>query len=106
MMGRSSAEMSPSRHREPDILDYPGVALRDISGTRYPGDARYALRKVQFTKTPEVLAGRGLSDLRETPEALRELREKGVHLQAAPWVLAFRIFTGSGGAGRLSPPHD
>jgi catechol 2,3-dioxygenase-like lactoylglutathione lyase family enzyme len=33
---------------------------------------------VQFTKAPEVLRGMGLDDLTKTPEALRELREKGL----------------------------
>lgn len=35
-------------------------------------------REIQFTKTPEVLAGMGLTDLGKTPAALRELREKGI----------------------------
>ena len=33
---------------------------------------------VQFTKAPEVLRGMGFDDLTKTPEALRELREKGL----------------------------
>ena len=33
---------------------------------------------VQFTKAPEVLRGMGLDGLSKTPEALRELREKGL----------------------------
>lgn len=35
-------------------------------------------REIQLTKAPEVLAGMGLTDLRKTPAALRELREKGI----------------------------
>ncbi len=35
-------------------------------------------REVQFTKTPEVLAGMGLPDLPKTEQALTELREKGL----------------------------
>ena len=35
-------------------------------------------RDVQFTKTPAVLAGMGLDGLEKRPEALRELREKGL----------------------------
>ena len=33
---------------------------------------------VQFTKTPEILAGMGLPDLPKTEQALAELREKGL----------------------------
>jgi lactoylglutathione lyase len=35
-------------------------------------------RDVQFTKTPEILAGMGLPDLPKTEQALTELREKGL----------------------------
>jgi hypothetical protein len=35
-------------------------------------------REVQFTKAPEVLAAMGLSDVAKTPEAIEELREKGI----------------------------
>jgi lactoylglutathione lyase len=35
-------------------------------------------RDIQFTKAPGVLAGMGLDDLDKRPEALRELREKGL----------------------------
>lgn len=35
-------------------------------------------REIQFTKAPEVRAAMGLSDQRKTPEAIRELREKGI----------------------------
>jgi catechol 2,3-dioxygenase-like lactoylglutathione lyase family enzyme len=33
---------------------------------------------IQFTKAPQVLHGMGLDGLRKRPEALRELREKGL----------------------------
>jgi catechol 2,3-dioxygenase-like lactoylglutathione lyase family enzyme len=33
---------------------------------------------VQFTKTPEVMRGMGLDGLGKTPEAMAELREKGL----------------------------
>jgi lactoylglutathione lyase len=33
---------------------------------------------IQFTKAPEVLRGMGLEGLSKSPEALRELREKGL----------------------------
>jgi catechol 2,3-dioxygenase-like lactoylglutathione lyase family enzyme len=35
-------------------------------------------RDVQFTKTPEVLDGMGLDGLDKRPQALRELRDKGL----------------------------
>ena len=34
--------------------------------------------EIQFTKAPEVLRGMGLEGLRKTPEALEELRKKGL----------------------------
>jgi lactoylglutathione lyase len=33
---------------------------------------------IQFSKTPEVLAGMGLRDLGKSDSALQELREKGL----------------------------
>jgi lactoylglutathione lyase len=35
-------------------------------------------RDVQFTKTPEILAGMGLDGLEKREQALRELRDKGL----------------------------
>ena len=35
-------------------------------------------RDIQFTKSPEVLGGMGLEGLEKRPEALRELRDKGL----------------------------
>ena len=35
-------------------------------------------RDIQFTKAPQVLAGMGVKDLEKRPEALRELRDKGL----------------------------
>jgi hypothetical protein len=35
-------------------------------------------RDIQFTKAPEVLRGMGLEGLEKSPEALRELRDKGL----------------------------
>jgi lactoylglutathione lyase len=35
-------------------------------------------RDIQFTKTPDVLGGMGLSDLTKTESAQRELKEKGL----------------------------
>lgn len=33
---------------------------------------------IQFTKAPEILRGMGLEDLEKSPDALRELRDKGL----------------------------
>jgi catechol 2,3-dioxygenase-like lactoylglutathione lyase family enzyme len=58
-----------------EILPGRGLDFRDPWGNHVQvieyGD-------IQFTKTPEVLAGMGIDDLEKTPEALRELREKGL----------------------------
>lgn len=35
-------------------------------------------REIQFAKTPAVLSAMGLEDLQKTPEALAELRDKGI----------------------------
>jgi lactoylglutathione lyase len=35
-------------------------------------------RQIQFTKAPEVLAAMGISGLGKTPEAIQELRDKGI----------------------------
>ena len=35
-------------------------------------------REIQFTKTPEILAGMGLAGLEKTDAALAELRAKGL----------------------------
>ena len=52
-----------------------GVNFRDPWGN-YVQAVEYA--GVQFTKDPGVLAGMGLGDLEKSPEALRELEEKGL----------------------------
>ena len=58
-----------------EILPGRGLDFRDPWGNHVQvvqyGD-------VQFTKTPEVLAGMDLAGLAKTPEALRELRDKGL----------------------------
>ena len=62
-LGATEAELLPSR----------GLEFRDPWGNRVQV---VDYRDIQFTKAPEVLEGMGLSDLRKTPEAVRELREK------------------------------
>jgi catechol 2,3-dioxygenase-like lactoylglutathione lyase family enzyme len=58
-----------------EILPGRGLDFRDPWGNHLQiveyGD-------IQFTKAPGVLRGMGLDGLRKTPEALRELREKGL----------------------------
>jgi catechol 2,3-dioxygenase-like lactoylglutathione lyase family enzyme len=58
-----------------DILGGRGLDFRDPWGNHVQV-VDYA--DVQFSKTPEVLAGMGLSGLRKSDSALRELREKGL----------------------------
>jgi catechol 2,3-dioxygenase-like lactoylglutathione lyase family enzyme len=58
-----------------EILPGRGLDFRDPWGNHVQvveyGD-------IQFTKAPDVLRGMGLEDLEKRPEALRELREKGL----------------------------
>jgi lactoylglutathione lyase len=58
-----------------DILPGRGLDFRDPWGNHVQvveyGD-------IQFTKAPNVLRGMGLDDLEKTPQALTELREKGL----------------------------
>jgi catechol 2,3-dioxygenase-like lactoylglutathione lyase family enzyme len=67
---RGALEMSGA-----EILPGRGLDFRDPWGNHVQV-VEYA--DIQFTKTPEVLRGMGLSDLEKTPEAKRELREKGL----------------------------
>ena len=58
-----------------EILPGRGLDFRDPWGNHLQvveyGD-------IQFTKAPEVLRGMGIEGLEKHPEALRELREKGI----------------------------
>jgi lactoylglutathione lyase len=58
-----------------EILSGRGLDFRDPWGNHIQvveyGD-------IQFTKTPNVLRGMGLDGLEKTPDALRELRDKGL----------------------------
>ena len=62
-----------------EILPGRGLDFRDPWGNHVQvveyGD-------IQFSKTPEVLAGMGLDDLEKSESALRELREKGLSSSA------------------------
>ena len=57
-----------------EILAGRGLDFRDPWGNHVQV---VDYREIQFSKAPEVLRGMGL-DLRKTPEALQELRDKGL----------------------------
>jgi catechol 2,3-dioxygenase-like lactoylglutathione lyase family enzyme len=63
------------READVEILPGRGLDFRDPWGNHVQvveyGD-------IQFTKAPAVLRGMGLEDLKKSPEALRELRDKGL----------------------------
>jgi predicted enzyme related to lactoylglutathione lyase len=58
-----------------DILPGRGLNFLDPWGN-YVQVVEYS--EIQFTKAPEVLRGMGLDGLEKTPEALAELRAKGI----------------------------
>jgi hypothetical protein len=58
-----------------EILPGRGLDFRDPWGNHVQV-VEYG--RVQFSKTPAVLGGMGLDGLEKTPEALEELRKKGL----------------------------
>ena len=58
-----------------EILPGRGLNFRDPWGN-YVQVVEYG--DIQFTKAPAVLRGMGLEELGKSPDALRELREKGL----------------------------
>jgi predicted enzyme related to lactoylglutathione lyase len=58
-----------------EILAGRGLNFRDPWGNNVQV---VDYRDIQFTKAPNVLQGMGLEDLEKRPEAVRELREKGL----------------------------
>ena len=58
-----------------EILPGGGLDFRDPWGNHVQV-VEYS--EIQFTKAPEVLSGMGLDDLAKSPEALAELRAKGI----------------------------
>jgi catechol 2,3-dioxygenase-like lactoylglutathione lyase family enzyme len=60
---------------EVEILPGRGLDFRDPWGNHVQ---IIAYEDIQFTKAPGVLRGMGLEGLEKRPEALRELREKGL----------------------------
>jgi lactoylglutathione lyase len=99
-MGDQFIALSTGRHDPPDGARHFGLVVDDKDAVRAalenagveiePGrrlDFRdpwgnhvqvVDYRDVQFTKTSSVLHGMGLDDLDKRPQALRELREKGL----------------------------
>jgi predicted enzyme related to lactoylglutathione lyase len=58
-----------------EILPGRGLEFRDPWGNRVQ---IVTYSEIQFTKAPHVLRGMGLSDLHKSPEAVRQLTEKGM----------------------------
>ena len=58
-----------------DLLPGRGLNFRDPWGNHVQ---IVAYEDIQFTKSPGVLRGMGLEGIEKRPEALRELREKGL----------------------------
>jgi lactoylglutathione lyase len=58
-----------------EILPGRGLDFRDPWGNHVQV---VAYGDIQFTKAPEILRGMGLDDLSKSPDAVRELREKGL----------------------------
>jgi lactoylglutathione lyase len=58
-----------------EILPGRGLDFRDPWGNHVQV---VDYRDIQFSKAPEVLRGMGLEELEKRPDALRELREKGL----------------------------
>jgi predicted enzyme related to lactoylglutathione lyase len=58
-----------------EILPGRGLDFRDPWGNRFQV---VDYREVQFSKAPGVLVGMGLEGLEKTPEAIRELEDKGL----------------------------
>ena len=57
------------------ILPGRGLDFRDPWGNRIE---IVGYQNIQFTKAPNVLRGMGLSQLKKTPGAIKELAEKGM----------------------------
>jgi hypothetical protein len=98
-MGDQFIALSAGRTQEPDSHRHIGLVVDDLEAARQslkeagarilPGRGLDFLdpwgnhfqvveyRQIQFTKAPEITRGMGL-ELDKTPEALEELREKGL----------------------------
>jgi lactoylglutathione lyase len=99
-MGDQFLALSEGRHGPPDAERHFGLVVDDVEELRaaleengvetFPGRGlnfrdpwgnyvqAVEYGAIQFTKDAGVLAGMGLDELSKTPEALRELEEKGL----------------------------
>jgi catechol 2,3-dioxygenase-like lactoylglutathione lyase family enzyme len=89
-MGDQFLVLSEGRSQEPDGFRHFGLVVDDAEQVRRavggldfhdPWGNRVQVVQysdIQFSKTPEVLAGMGLEDLTKSPAALRELRDEGL----------------------------
>jgi predicted enzyme related to lactoylglutathione lyase len=99
-LGDQFIALSAKRHQAPDRDRHLGLVVDDKQAVRarlkelhvelLPGGGVEFLdpwgnriqiveyRNIQFTKAPAVLEGMGLSHLEKTPEAIRELADKGM----------------------------
>ena len=99
-MGDQFIALSEGRTQPPDVARHFGLVVDDKEATRAAlQDAGVEIlagrgldfrdpwgnsvqvvdyRDIQFTKAPKVLEGMDLGDLEKSPEALRELRDKGL----------------------------
>ena len=99
-MGDQFVALSEGRSQPPDKARHFGLVVDDKEATRAAlADAGVEIlrgrglnfrdpwgnnvqvvdyRDIQFTKAPNVLRGMGLEDIEKRPEALDELREKGL----------------------------
>jgi lactoylglutathione lyase len=99
-MGDQFIALSEGRTQPPDVHRHFGLVVDDKEATRAAlRDAGVEIlagrrlnfrdpwgnnvqvvdyRDIQFTKAPSVQRGMGLEELEKRPEALRELREKGL----------------------------
>lgn len=64
-----------------EVLPGRGLEFRDPWGNLIQV---IPYRDIQFTKTPEILEAMGLPGLAKTPQALDELRRKGVRVAGSP----------------------
>jgi catechol 2,3-dioxygenase-like lactoylglutathione lyase family enzyme len=85
-MGDQFLVLAEGRSQTPDESRHFGLVVDDLSKLperdfRDPWGNRIQLvqySEIQFSKTPSVLAGMGLSELDKSESALAELREKGL----------------------------
>jgi catechol 2,3-dioxygenase-like lactoylglutathione lyase family enzyme len=99
-IGDQFIALSAGRTQPPDAARHFGLVVDDKEAVRAAlQEARVAIepgrgldfrdpwgnfvqvvdyRDIQFTKAPAVLDGMGLADLEKRPDALRELRDKGL----------------------------